>query len=128
MANSGVTLSQQVASLKDAFYRFDRMMVSNFEELEQALEVLGSSDLSLQQKFDVVIDSEYLITRLRSKVLLELSRIQSVMSNPTNSETINRQFKERYNSVISTCQRLNELREDFSVVQRSMYARSFNKM
>lgn len=125
---AGVTLTQQIASLREQMHKFDRSMVASFEELDQALQSLSDSDLTIQQKFDIVIDAEYLIVRVRSKVLLELSRIQSVMSSPTNSEAVNRQFKDRYNTVISTCQRLNELREDFSVVQRSMYARTFNKM
>ena len=119
-----VTLSQQTATLKSAFNSFDIKLRSMMESLDEALDTLNRQDeMSLQQMFDVVVSAEFLIVRVRSKILSELSRIQCVLSSTTSTAGVEKLFKDRYNYIISMCQRINELRDDFSVIQRSMWAR-----
>ena len=124
-----VTLSQQTAALKSAFNSFDIKLRSMMESLDEALDTLNRQDeMSLQQMFDVVVAAEFLIVRVRSKILSELSRIQSVLSSTTSTAGVEKLFKDRYNYIISMCQRINELRDDFSVIQRSMWARNNGRL
>ena len=124
-----VTLSQQTATLKSAFNSFDIKLRSMMESLDEALDTLNRQDeMSLQQMFDVVVSAQFLIARVRSKILSELSRIQCVLSSTTSTAGVEKLFKDRYNYIISMCQRINELRDDFSVIQRSMWARNNGRL
>lgn len=123
-----VTLSQQTATLKESFNRFDSVLRDIFMKLEDALSRLYEEDLSLNKKFDIVIEAEYIVVAARAKILVELSSIQNVLSSSTTSSGIEKLFKDRYSTIISMCQRINELREDFSVVQRSMWARNNGRL
>lgn len=123
-----VTLSQQTASLKDTFHKVDVEINSMFEELESVMEPLSDSSISHSTKFDILIGAEYLLVKIRTRVLRELSSIQSVFSMSTKSDVADRLFKERYNTVILMCQRLNEFRDDMLLVQRSMWARNNGRL
>lgn len=123
-----VTLSQQTATLRESFNQFDSVLRDIFVKLEDALSRLYEEDLSLNKKFDIVIEAEYIVVAARAKILVELSNIQKVLSSSTTSSGIEKLFKDRYSTIISMCQRINELREDFSVVQRSMWARNNGRL
>lgn len=124
-----VTLSQQTATLKSAFNAFDLKLREMFTSVDEALDTLNNQDsMSLQEMFDIVVAAEFLIVRVRSKILSELSRIQCVLSSTTSTAGVEKLFKDRYNYIISMCQRINELREDFSVIQRSMWARNNGRL
>lgn len=123
-----VTLLQQTSALRSQFNKFDESVQTLFDSLDKALEDLSSEDYSHNQKFDIVIGAEYLVVRVRAKILLELSRIQTVISAPTTPTGVEKLFRDRYSTVVTMCQRLNELREDFSVVQRSMWARNAGRL
>lgn len=122
-----VTLSQQVATVKEQFAKVDRTISSMIGELADALDSLNNPTDPLNAKFEIVIEAEFLLTRARSKVIKELATIQEVISSQP-SAGIEKLFRDRYNTIISFCSRLNELREDFSCVQRSMYARNFGRV
>lgn len=124
-----VTLSQQSAYLREQFNRFDTTLMNMFESLDSALAELEHPErYSHAQMFDIVIGAEYLIVRVRAKILSELSKIQCALSASTITTGVEKLFKDRYNNIIAMCQRVNELREDFSVVQRSMWARSNGRL
>lgn len=124
-----VTLSQQTATLKSAFNSFDIKLREMLTSVDEALDTLNNQDsMSLQEMFDIVVAAEFLIVRVRSKILSELSRIQCVLSSTTSTAGVEKLFKDRYNYIISMCQRINELREDFSVIQRSMWARNNGRL
>ena len=124
-----VTLSQQTATLKSAFNTFDIKLREMLTSVDDALDTLNNQDsMSLQEMFDIVVAAEFLIVRVRSKILSELSRIQCVLSSTTSTAGVEKLFKDRYNYIISMCQRINELREDFSVIQRSMWARNNGRL
>lgn len=124
-----VTLSQQTATLKSAFNAFDIKLREMLTSVDEALDTLNNQDsMSLQEMFDIVVAAEFLIVRVRSKTLSELSRIQCVLSSTTSTAGVEKLFKDRYNYIISMCQRINELREDFSVIQRSMWARNNGRL
>ena len=124
-----VTLSQQTATLKSAFNAFDTKLREMLTSVDEALDILNNQDfMSLQEMFDIVVAAEFLIVRVRSKILSELSRIQCVLSSTTSTAGVEKLFKDRYNYIISMCQRINELREDFSVIQRSMLARTNGRL
>lgn len=119
-----VTLVQQAASLREQFNKFDVALKNMLESLDEALQGLEHPErYNYNQMFDIVIGAEYLIVRVRAKILSELSKVQCALSASTTTTGVEKLFKDRYNNIISLCARINELREDFSVVQRSMWAR-----
>lgn len=124
-----VTLSQQSTYLREQFNRFDNTLMNMFESLDSALAELEHPDrYSHAQMFDIVIGAEYLIVRVRAKILSELAKIQCALSASTTTTGVEKLFKDRYNNIIAMCQRVNELREDFAVVQRSMWARNQGRL
>lgn len=124
-----VTLSQQSAALREQFNRFDNILMNMFESLDDALAELEHPErYNHAQMFDIVIGAEYLIVRVRAKILSELAKIQCAISASTTTTGVEKLFKDRYNNIIAMCQRVNELREDFAVVQRSMWARNQGRL
>ena len=84
----------------------------NFEDLE----------LSTTEKYDTLITYEYLLTRLRFLVADELRRIDFALSN---EQVLSGQEKAFYNRrktyLLSVNARLNDIREDLNVLQRTTY-------
>lgn len=122
-----LTYGTQVSTLRDAFSNTDKAIHQMFQELNNKIEeVHNVPDAQMDAKFDKLIAVEYLIVRVRSRVMTELANVQAALSTSGGS-SLDRVIKDRYNSVIIMCQRLNEFRDDISVIQRSMYSRTFGR-
>lgn len=122
-----LTYGTQVSTLRDAFSNTDKAIHQMFQELNSKIEeVHNVPDAQMDAKFDKLIAVEYLIVRVRSRVMTELANVQAALSTSGGS-SLDRVIKDRYNSVIIMCQRLNEFRDDISVIQRSMYSRTFGR-
>lgn len=122
-----ITYASQVATLRETFASTDKVIYGMFQELDKKMEGLHvTPDTDLYLKFDRLIAIEYLIVRVRSRVMTELSNVQAALS-ASGGTSVDKILKERYNTVILLCQRLNELRDDIAVIQRSMYSRTFGR-
>lgn len=111
---------------RDKFADQDTMINSLFVQLDTELDKLGDPSRSRSDKNDVVLESEYLLTRLRSKLLVELSSIQKVLNSVSNAGAT-KLFKERLNMVMVYLGRLNDLRADFEVIQRTRYVDNWRR-
>lgn len=111
---------------RDKFADQDTMINSLFVQLDTELDKLGDLSRSRSDKNDVVLESEYLLTRLRSKLLVELSSIQKVLNSVSNAGAT-KLFKERLNMVMVYLGRLNDLRADFEVIQRTRYVDNWRR-
>jgi len=85
----------------------------------QELEIL---DLSTSEKYDILITHEYLLTRLRFLVADELRRIDFALSNDQILSGQEKTFyTKRKTYLLSVNARLNEIREDLNVLQKTTY-------
>lgn len=84
----------------------------NFEDLE----------LSTGEKYDTLITYEYLLTRLRFLTADELRRIDFALSNENILKGQEKAFyTKRKTYLLSVNARLNEIREDLNVLQKTTY-------
>ena len=121
MESSGsakVSVVDALRSCQQKFEAQERMLSGLFSQLDSELDKLGNMGLSLSAKNDIVMSTEYLLVRLRSKLISELSSIQMVLSGGP-VVAIQKAFKERLNTVLVYLARLNELRADFELIQRT---------
>lgn len=84
----------------------------NFEDIE----------LPTTEKYDVLITHEYLLTRVRILIADELRKIDFALSN---EQVLSGQEKAFYNKrktyLLSVNARLNDIREDLNVLQKTTY-------
>lgn len=129
MASSGsakVSVVDALRSCQQKFEAQERMLSGLFSQLDSELDKLGNMGLSLSAKNDIVMSTEYLLVRLRSKLISELSSIQMVLSGGP-VVAIQKAFKERLNAVLVYLARLNELRADFELIQRTRYTNNWRQ-
>lgn len=129
MESSGSAKVSVVDALRSCQQRFEaqeRMLSGLFSQLDSELDKLGNMGLSLSAKNDIVMSTEYLLVRLRSKLISELSSIQMVLSGGP-AVAIQKAFKERLNAVLVYLARLNELRADFELIQRTRYTNNWRQ-
>ena len=125
MESSGsakVSVVDALRSCQQKFEAQERMLSGLFSQLDSELDKLGNMGLSLSAKNDIVMSTEYLLVRLRS----ELSSIQMVLSGGP-VVAIQKAFKERLNAVLVYLARLNELRADFELIQRTRYTNNWRQ-
>lgn len=129
MESSGsakVSVADALRSCQQKFEAQERMLSGLFSQLDSELDKLGNMGLSLSAKNDIVMSTEYLLVRLRSKLISELSSIQMVLSGGP-VVAIQKAFKERLNAVLVYLARLNELRADFELIQRTRYTNNWRQ-
>lgn len=129
MESSGSAKVSVVDALRSCQQKFEAqecMLSGLFSQLDSELDKLGNMGLSLSAKNDIVMSTEYLLVRLRSKLISELSSIQMVLSGGP-VVAIQKAFKERLNAVLVYLARLNELRADFELIQRTRYTNNWRQ-
>lgn len=129
MESSGsakVSVVDALRSCQQKFEAQERMLSGLFSQLDSELDKLGNMGLSLSAKNDIVMSTEYLLVRLRSKLISELSSIQMVLAGGP-VVAIQKAFKERLNAVLVYLARLNELRADFELIQRTRYTNNWRQ-
>lgn len=110
------------SSIEDTFSKRDSEIYKLFCLLDDHLSQIVAGGLTLSDLYKVLLGGEHVLVRLRSLVLREVSECNCALSsNSTKSGLVTKLYRDRLGVLISYCQRLNELRDDFSVVQRSMY-------
>lgn len=121
-----VSLPDLIKRYREKFAEMEQEYSGLFAQLDGSLGRLGIDGLSARQREDVLLDSEYLLVRLRSRILCELSSVQSVLSMELRPLLVDL-FKARQGVLTSYMSRLNELRADCEVIQRTRYVDSFRK-
>lgn len=102
-----------------------------FESLEDIASQLSTGvdnsinqrQLSDQEMIDLVVKAEYLVFKLRVSLAYEQQHIKNILTNTVEkpSATIVAIFKQRDSVIASSLQRLSELRDDISVIQKLLY-------
>ena len=107
---------------------------SKNEEINKIFDLLDKKTAPLvdeksdSSKFDIVLSAEFLIIRLRVILVWETSQIKHIISDCDLSFNLTAVFKKRESYLITVLQRMNELRDDLTVVQRSVYTKRTMKI
>lgn len=99
-----------------------------FSLIEARFESLDSSVLSISGNSKQVISSEYILLKLRVKLMSELSSVKQLLlfqSKLTSPMRVLIRNRETY--LLQQLQRINELREDINVLQKFQYSLNFQK-
>lgn len=135
MLDDGVQVEPAVAELplseltklyRARFQSLEKEYAGMFQQLDGSLGRLSVAGLSARQREDFLLDSEYLIVRLRSRLLSEVSSINTILAVEQRPLVVD-MFKARMSTLTSYFTRLNELRADCEVVQRTRYVDSFRR-
>lgn len=99
-----------------------------FSLIETKFESLDSSILNISVNSKQVISSEYILLKLRVKLMSELSSVKQLLlfqSKLTSPMRVLIRNRETY--LLQQLQRINELREDINVLQKFQYSLNFQK-
>jgi len=92
-------------------------LVSDTKELENA-------NFTIVKKNDIITNIEFIIARLRFLIIDELKRVEFGLSNFENSKEEEKYkvwFTKRKTYLNNLNGKLNEIREDLSLIQKSIY-------
>lgn len=110
-----------------SFTVFDDLADSLLDAIKGKFECIGTES-SILGKFDLVIECEFLHTRLRSELASELTKVRRALSVSYGSPAKTKAYKDREVDLLALNSRLNEMRDDFNCIQRSIYAKNLSKI
>lgn len=114
--------TEKVNSILAKFSQNDERVNALYEQISQTIEN-GSQDPA--QYCNTLISTEYLVTRIRTIVSSEQMLVKQALMIPSISPKIAALFKTRDSYLGLVNQRLNELREDATVIQKLVYSKTF---
>jgi len=100
----------------------DDQIESLFLRIEEKTDVI-LEDEDIQKNFEAVISTEFLMVKLRVFITHELSSVKLILNNNESNKLIIPIFKKREVYLLSMIQRLNELRDDLTTIQRTIYTK-----
>lgn len=115
-------------SLKAFAVDKDKRINVLFDELNEQTVKLEDTNKTVYERYEVVVNFEYLLVRLRFIVNDELKRIDYALTMSEDVSSIlaiKSFFTKRKQYLIALTARLNEMREDLNVTQRSFYNLKF---
>lgn len=112
---SAVDLTKK--SIKEHEVTIDKL----FSDLNSLVESLSSEDKT--SKVEIIEKCEYLIFQLRVKLSWEQTKLKDVNSSDIYPQVL-ALFKKREVAVSALLQRLNELREDVTIIQKILWIKS----
>lgn len=115
-----------VKQYRSKFAEQERIYCAIFQQLDQVMGGLFNPTATLEAKNNIVLSSEFLVAGIRSKLLAELSSINTAVA-ATEHSGLQRVFKERRDVVLQYMQKLSELRGDMDVIQRTRYNDSWKR-
>ena len=100
-----------------------------FDRLVSETEGLEDYDMPIKKKNELITNVEYILSRLRFLVTDELCRIDYVMASMEKNalaqektqEQIRKKFSNRKNFLCNMNNRLNDIREDLSLIEKTYY-------
>ena len=98
----------------------DEIYNALFNSLDSVTEVFSDRTVKLQEKYEAAISSEYIIARLRILVSDEQKKINTILASDASTSLITL-FKKRQVVITSLLNRLNEITNDMSIIQKLMY-------
>lgn len=111
-----------VARLQSEQYKKDERINSLLEKLINDTQEL-EENVPANKKYDIILATEYLLTRLRFVVADELIKVEHALVIENNEVAVKAYFTKRKSYLMIVNQRLLEIREDLNVLSRMTYNR-----
>lgn len=118
--------AEMISAYRDRFAEMERVYCALFQRMETHMDGLLDLSLSVAQKNEIILSAEYMLVGIRSKLLSELSSLNTAIA-ATRHGGLHNLFKERKDVVLQYMQRLSDLRTDVDVLQRTRYNESWRK-
>jgi len=80
---------------------------------------------SIKRNYELVLSLEFLLIKLRILLTSEIAIVKQGISSSLIASSVKLILKQREGYLISQFQRLNEIRDDISVIQKLVYTKSF---
>lgn len=122
-----VEVIQDINKLYSLMYQKDQKYKELFDKIVESTEDLEDDSITSKQKYNIIIAVEFLLVRLRFLLSNEQTQVKSFINNKATTPAWLQQFKARDVLLASYHQKLGEIREDVSILQKAMYTlNSFN--
>lgn len=82
----------------------------------------GDEALTMKRKYELIISVEFLLVRLRLLVSAEQIKVKEILNSNNTPPDWYKPFKERDVYLATFHQKLMEIREDISVLQKTVYS------
>lgn len=117
--------NDQMATLTDMVIAKDEKLEQLMQRLVSETEGLEDSDKPLSEKNEIIVGIVFLITRLRFLVVDELSRMDfdtyRKERDNTMTDSIKKKFSTRRTFLYAMNSRLNDIREDLNLIEKTFY-------
>lgn len=118
-------MDDRINSVLSAFDKKNKEIEDLFQRIEQDTDSLLDKDVD--RNYETVLKVEFILVKLRIVVAHELSLVKMAINSEIPTAVLTA-FKKREQLLLSLVQRLNELRDDITTVQRSIYTKGINKI
>lgn len=118
-------MDDRINSVLSAFDKKNKEIEDLFQRIEQDTDSLLDKDVD--RNYETVLKIEFILVKLRIVVSHELSLVKMAINSEIPTAVLTA-FKKREQLLLSLVQRLNELRDDITTVQRSIYTKGINKI
>lgn len=118
-------MDDRINSVLSAFDKKNKEIEDLFQRIEQDTDSLLDKDVD--RNYETVLKVEFILVKLRIVVSHELSLVKMAINSEIPTAVLTA-FKKREQLLLSLVQRLNELRDDITTVQRSIYTKGINKI
>lgn len=127
----------QTISLQDGLNKLASMVQAKSDKYQAIMtkitdltEEVLDDHISSQKKFEIIESLEYLLIKLRMDVEFEHLQVKEALSNRDTNPTVRSIFIKRDQLLANYIIKLNNIRDDISVLQKIVYTKSsfsFNK-
>ena len=117
--------NNEMAETGDIVSTNDEKIDKLFQYLLSETEELEDYSVPLDKKKDIITNIEFVLTRIRFLVINELNRVDFTMNEKDKAgllnDSIKKKFSNRKNFLGSLNNRLNDIREDLNLIEKTMY-------
>lgn len=123
MENSDVTLLDASNQLVLKMQEQDLKIEGYFDKIASETDVLVTNS-STQVKFDAIVSIEYLLVKARLELEFESVKVKRFLESQSTPPSLRSIFLKRDQSLAKTLLKLNNIRDDISVLQKVVYTKS----
>lgn len=117
-----ITISEASNKLAAEMHRSDELYNSIFTKIDESTEALTDQNVDANRKYDTLVSIEYLLVKVRFKASFEQLKVKSLLSDPNTPAALRGTFLKRAEYLSQILLKLNDIRDDISVIQRCVYA------
>lgn len=124
---STVVIDQDYNKLFSIISKKDSEYAELITRIVESTDKLSDSELSVKDRYSIIVSTEFLLVRLRILITSEHMNVKSIVMNSQTPPSWLSVFKNRDSLLTSHQQRLIELRDDLTILQKVIYTQSTYK-